>query len=70
MKQIRTYISGFLFQVATDTKDNVKSDKKEEAETAKKRMDILKTALQKVTDGEKDAELIKEHKKSMTKIFE
>ncbi len=70
MKQFRGALGGFLFQVASQQVGKVKSDDKAEAATAQKRADIVKVALQKVIDKEKDAETLKDFKKMMKDTFE
>ena len=70
MKGYRGGLGGFLFQVASEEKGNLKSDKPEDAATAKTRMDILKTALTKMTAAEKDPETKKDFEKSMKETFE
>jgi aminopeptidase N len=70
MKSYRSMLAGYLFQVASDQKDNLKSDNKEEAETAKKRYDLMKPMLQRMVDAETDPENAKENNKKMKEIFE
>lgn len=70
MKQMRTGLGGALFQAAGEQKEKTKSDNKEEAAIAQKKLDIIKAALQKVVAEEKDAEALKDYKKMMKDSFE
>ncbi len=70
MKTFRPMLGGYLFQLANNEKDNLKSDNNDEVELAKKRLQILKPALQKVADAETDEETITDYKKKMKDIFE
>ena len=70
MKQYRTALGGFLFQVVGEQKEKTKSDNKDDAAAAQKKVDILKVALQKVVADEKDIEALKEYKKMMKDNFE
>lgn len=70
MKAYRSMFGGSLFQVASNEKGNVKSEKADEAELARNRLDVVKTALQKVLAMEKDDETKKDFEKSMKETFE
>ncbi len=70
LKAFRSPLGGLLFQEASEQKENIKSDKKEEAETAKKRIEIVKAALQKVIAAERDPETFKEYKSKMKNTFD
>ena len=70
MKQYRTVLGGFLFQVGAEQKEKSKSDNKDEAAVASKRVDIVKAALDKVIAEEKDTEALKDYKKMMKDTFE
>ena len=70
MKQYRTTLGSFLFQVAGEQKEKTKSDNKDEAAAAQKKLDIVKSALQIVVADEKDADAQKEYKKMMKDTFE
>ena len=68
LKGYRAALGGILFQVATEEKDSAKSDKKDEAAIAKRRLAIVKTALEKIVAAEKDAETLKDYKSKMKDI--
>jgi aminopeptidase N len=70
MKQYKTALAGFLFQVGSEQKENIKSDNKEVAASAQKRTDMVKDALQKLMDAEKDTQTQKDYKKMMKDTFE
>ncbi len=70
MKMYRSGMEGFMIQVANDQKGNAKSDKPEEAATAKARLAVVKTALDKIAAAEKDPDNKKELEKSMKDTFE
>lgn len=70
LKNYRSALGGFLFQVATEEKDNIKSDKKSEAAAAKNRLEIVKSALQLVIAAEDDAENLKDYKSKMKGLNE
>ena len=70
MKSYRTTLAGFMFQVAGEQKGNLKSDDKTAAATAQKRLDIVKTALQKIIDVEKDPSAKDDLKKMMKDTFD
>ena len=70
MKQFRSALGGFLFQVASEQKDKAKGDNKDDAAAAQRKLAIVKTALQKVVDDEKDPETLKDYKKMMKDNFE
>ena len=69
MQSYRQMLTGFFFQVASDLQDDAKSDDKEKAASAQKRLDLLKPALQRITAAESDPELLKSDKKKMKDIF-
>ncbi|MFI5196521.1 MAG: HEAT repeat domain-containing protein, partial [Chitinophagales bacterium] len=70
MKMYRSMLGGSLFQVASEQKGNVKSEKQEEAEAARNRLDIMKKCLQKIVSSESDTETKKDFEKSMKNTFE
>ena len=70
MKQYRAALAGYMFQMATDQNDNLKSDNKDDVATAQKRLDILKPVLQKIVDQEKDPETLKDLQKKMKDNFQ
>ncbi len=70
MKQYKTALAGFLFQVGSEQKGNIKSDNKDAAASAQKRTDMVKDTLQKVVAAEKDKEILKDYTKMMKDTFE
>lgn len=70
MRMYRGILGGFLFQVAAEQKENVKSENKEEAATAEKRLQVVKVALQKMIDEEPDSKQQDNFKKSFKETFE
>jgi len=70
LKMRRAQLTGYIFDVAETEKENTKSEKKEEADVARRRLDIVKPALQRVVAAEKDPENLKEDQKRMKNIFE
>ena len=68
MKSYRTGMGGFLFQVAGDLKTAVKSDNKEEAAAAEKRLVVVKAELVRVIAAETDAEELKDYNKMMKEL--
>ncbi|MCW3122364.1 MAG: peptidase [Flavipsychrobacter sp.] len=68
LKGYRAALGSYLFQVASEQKDNAKSDKKEEAAVAKRRLAIVKSALEKVVAAETDTETLKDYKSKMKDI--
>ena len=68
MKSRRTMMGGFLFQVAADQKTNAKSDNKEDAAIAQKRLAIVKLALNKVVAAETDEDELKDYEKMMKEL--
>ncbi len=70
MKAIRSSFVGFLFQVASEEKDDVKSENKVEAETAQRRLAVVQMALKKIIAAEKDPETLKEFNKKMKSTFD
>ena len=70
MKTFKSYIAGNLFQVATDEKENLKSENKDDAARAQMRLNVLKVNLQKIVAAEKDADALKTYQKKMKDIFE
>ena len=66
----RAMYAGMLFQTASEYKGDLKSDDKEEAATAQKRINILKPFMQKITDTETDTEAQDGYKKKMKNISE
>ena len=70
MKQMRTMLGGFLFQVAADQKSAAKADDKDAAAIAKRKLDITKAAIDKVVAAEKDTEALKDYQKMMKDTFE
>jgi aminopeptidase N len=70
MKAHRARLASSLFAVAATEKDNAKSEKKEEAEVARRRLAIVKAAMEKVMAAENDPELTKSDEKKMKSIFE
>ncbi len=70
MKAYRGALGGFLFQAAGEQKENAKSDNKQEAAIAQRRLAILKADIQKVIDAETDSAQIDEYKKMMKDTFE
>ncbi len=70
MKSRRVPLAGSFFQAGITQKENAKSDKKEEAETAQRRLAIVKAALEKVIAAEADPEAQKEYKKKMKNLME
>ncbi len=54
LRTYRIYLGASLFQLAGDVKNDSKSDNKEEAATAERRLGVLRDALQQVIDAEKD----------------
>ena len=70
MKMYRSMLGGSMFQVASEEKGNVKSEKQEEAEAARNRLDIMKKCLQKIVATESDTETKKDFEKSMKETFE
>ncbi|WP_161499337.1 M1 family metallopeptidase [Flavipsychrobacter stenotrophus] len=70
MKSYRGSLGGFFFQVAAEQKENIKSDKPEEAASATKRLAIVKAAIEKVIAAEDDAEQLDDYKKMMKETFE
>ncbi len=70
MKQYKTALAGFVFQVGAEQKGNIKSDNKDLAATGQKRTDMVKDAVQKFMAAEKDPEALKEYKKMMKDTFE
>ena len=70
LKMRRAQLTGYIFDVAETEKENTKSEKKEEADVARRRLDIVKAALQRVVAAEKDPENLKEDQKRMKNIFE
>jgi len=70
LKNYRSALGGFLFQVATEEKDNIKSDKKSETAAAKNRLEIVKAGLQQVMAAENDAENLKDYKSKMKGLNE
>ncbi len=70
MKSYRGTLGSFLFQVAAEQKEAAKSDNKEEAATATKRLAMVKTAIEKVVAAEDDTEQLDDYKKMMKENFE
>ena len=70
MKQFRSALGGFLFQVAGEQKEKAKGDNKDDAAAGQRKLDIVKAALQKVVADEKDPETLKDYKKMMKDSFE
>ncbi len=70
MKAYRAAFGGYFFQVAARLKGEAKSDNKEEAAIAQKRMEIIKPLLQRIVNAEKDTEAAKDFKKMMKNNFE
>jgi len=71
----RSSIAGYMLQAVAEQKSKQKStagaqDDKEVAARATTRLNILKAALQKVTDAETDAEQKKKFEKKMKDNFE
>ena len=70
MKQYRSALTGFMFQAASEQKDNLKAENADDAAIAQRRLDILKAALQKVVAAEKDPETLKDDQSKMKDTFE
>jgi len=70
MKIHKAPLAGTLFSAGTTQKENAKSDKKEEAEPAVRRLAIIKAALEKIIAAETDAETLKDYNKKMKNLFE
>ena len=70
MKQYKSALAGFLFQVGAEQKGNIKSDDKVVAATAQKRTDLVKETVQKLLADEKDPEMQKDYRKMMKDTFE
>ncbi len=70
LRQYRSIYGSFLFQAATEYKNNGKSENAEEAETAKKRLELMKPILQRILDEESDPEAVTAGKKKMSSLFE
>jgi aminopeptidase N len=70
MKSYRAALAGMFFQAAAGLKSEAKSDNKEEAAIAQRRLDMLKGDLQHIIRTEKDPDAAKELKKMMAKTYE
>ena len=70
MKTFRSQLFGMLAEAGAVQKENTTSDKKEEAETAKNRLGIVKNAARKIADEETAPETKKELEKMMKDSFE
>jgi site-specific DNA-adenine methylase len=70
MKAYKTALGNTFLQVASTLKGEVTSEDKDMAAMAQRRLEILKAEYQKMIAAEKDTDVVKEYKKSMTKIFE
>jgi len=67
MKQLKSPFFGFMVQAAITEKDKTTADNKDDAETAKKRLAVMKDALRKIDDAEKDEDAKKEMDKMLEK---
>ena len=70
MKQYRTTFGGFLFQVASEQKERTKTDNKDDAAAAQRKLDYVKAAIQKMIADEKDKDALKDYNKMMKDTFE
>lgn len=70
LKNYHTVVGGYLFQLASEINSNAKSDNKEEAESAKRRLPVIKGGIERLIAAEKDPEIIKDVKKRMKEAFE
>jgi aminopeptidase N len=70
MKAYRMALGSSFLQVANTLKGEVTSEDKDLAAMAQRRLEVLKADYQKMIAVEKDADAVKEYKKSMAKIFE
>lgn len=70
MKSYRGTLGSFLFQVASEQKENTKSDNKDDAATATKRLELVRGALEKVIAAEDDTEQLDEYRKMMKNTFD
>ncbi len=68
MKIHRAPLASSLFNAASFQQDHAKSENKEEAETGKARLAILKTALERIIAAEKDPETLKQDNKKMAEL--
>ncbi|MCD6010855.1 MAG: peptidase [Flavipsychrobacter sp.] len=70
LRNFRSMFRGFLFQLATQYKSDSASEKPEEAETAKRRFELMRPFLQRIIDEETDEDLLKEGKKKIRELYE
>lgn len=70
LKNYRSIYGSFLFQAATEYKNNGKSENPQEAETAKKRLELMKPILQRILDEESDPDAVTAGKKKMSSLFD
>jgi aminopeptidase N len=70
LKNYYTMLSGYLFQLASEFSGNMKSDNKEEAENARKRLPVIKAGIERIIVTQKDPEVVKDLKKRMKDTFE
>jgi len=70
LKSYRAALADMLFQVAADQKENEKSDNKDIADKANRRIYVVKAALVKIVASEKNPDNLKEYQKKMKEVFE
>ncbi len=70
MKSYRTALSGSLVQLLKDEKSDTKSDIKEDADKAQKRMEEAKAAVERVISKEREPEALKDLKDKLKKAIE
>lgn len=69
LKSYRSMFAGYLFQLAGDQKEKTSSEKLEEAEQAKNRLEMMRGPLQRIIDEEPETDARKELSKKMSHIF-
>lgn len=70
MRAYRASLGNFLFQAASEHKSRAKSDNKDDASSAQRRLDIIKAGINKMIAAENDPDTKKEYNRMLKNTFE
>lgn len=69
LRSCKSMYRGYLFQLATQYKGDSGSEKPEEAEPAKKRLELMRAYLLRIVEEETDQEMLKEGQKKIKELY-